>query len=545
MRLVVIFACCPSAAQNNSPFSISGSIGIYADFYNFSSNDSTLRPRRPSRLIRIVGTPTLSFGKYFSLPLNLMTSFDQTNVTTPYVPNQNFGQFVKNPLQNFGIAPKYKWAQVFIGSHLPEYSELTVGVVQVFGAGIEVKPGRWLASINYGTTQRGIETDVTNNIPGIYERKMLAARIGFGSDTGTMMTLNFAQFKDDTSSITSRPSGIQPQQGIVIGPKIQVKLGQKFIWKAEAAFSQLQPNSIVSATKFLSDTARIKDYAATSSIGYNEKNYGATFNIKYIGAGFVPAGFPFFQPDRVEYTIAPRFNLFKNKLMVNGSIGQRINNISNTSLQKNKQLIGNANIFWQASERFSLNATYTNFGFRSNLTNGGLIYQLIGNSINISPTYNRMSTAAMHTITGNIGYDVTDDYNVATSTRFTNTTYNAMATYVYSSMQSPLSVTATISYFDTRFSGNKVKVMNEEITAGYRFFKKKLRSSLTLGMQQTSFNSFSNDNSITGRLKLEYTTKRRFAFGLTAGNNYYQYGSFKPGKHFNEFLVQTSIVKTF
>jgi hypothetical protein len=550
-RLLMVLVTCFVAnmtvlSQTGSKFfSVSGSIGVYADWYSFSTNDPLLQPRRPAQLIRIVGTPTLHFGKYFSLPLNLMTSFQQTNVITPYIPNQNFGQFVQNPLQNLGIAPKYKWAQLFLGSHLPEYSDLTVGVVQLFGGGLELKPGKWLLGVNFGTSQRAVDPDIANGITGAYKRKIWAARVGYGSDTATFMTINVAHFKDDPNSIAAPPPGLVPQEGLVIGPKMQVRIKKKLFWKGEAAFSQYVPNQFIYNTKFLSDTAKVKDYAVMSSINFNEKDYGVSLGIKYFGGGFVPAGYPFFQNDRLEYSIAPRFSLFKRKLMVNGSIGQRINNVSNTLLQKTKQLTGSANIFWQPNERFSLNAGYSNFGFRSNLTGGGLTYQLIGNTVNISPAYTLVKPKAMHTITANAGYDITDDYNVIAATRFKNKTTNAMLMHIYSSLLNPLHITTAFNYFKTEFAPNTVEVKSVEITAGYRFLQQRLRSSFTAGMAQTKFNSFSSDKNPTARLKLDYRTKNDYSFSLSAGNNYYKYGSFKPGKYFNEVLVQTAIIKTF
>src|ERR1017187_6584864 len=161
---------------------ISGDIGLYGDFYRMnSSGDSAIQPRRPGTLIRLLFNPTISY-KDFSLPFTIMLCPQQTNVVTPLSNSGNIMDFIENPLNNVGIAPKYKWVQLLLGSQTPYYSDLTLGNLPVFGAGINLTPGKFRFSFFTGISQRAIEMDTSKNIPGSYKRTFYSAKIGYGRE---------------------------------------------------------------------------------------------------------------------------------------------------------------------------------------------------------------------------------------------------------------------------------------------------------------------------------------------------------------------------
>jgi hypothetical protein len=119
---------------------VGGQLGITSQWYSMESDPLLLiSPRRPGNLHRFVLTPVFSAGE-FAMPVNIIFSSRQTNVVTFQAPVQNFGQFLRNPLNTFRMAPTYKWARGIIGSQVVNHSSLTTGDAKVFGAGFELTP---------------------------------------------------------------------------------------------------------------------------------------------------------------------------------------------------------------------------------------------------------------------------------------------------------------------------------------------------------------------------------------------------------------------
>lgn len=181
--------------QKNKPFKLSGDMGLYGDFYHMDSDTiGAVAPRRPDALGRLVVNVSINV-KDFSMPISVALPTGQYGVVVPNVPkipnapNLNFKELVKNPLNRIGIAPKYKWAQVVLGSQIPNYSELSIGDLAMFGAGLNLTPGKFRFSCFAGTSQLAVEQDTTKNIAGIYARKIYSAKIGFGHEDSSHLYL--------------------------------------------------------------------------------------------------------------------------------------------------------------------------------------------------------------------------------------------------------------------------------------------------------------------------------------------------------------------
>ncbi len=104
---------------------LTGSFGIYGDFYKLKSDTvGAIAPRRPRFVGRAVANTIFSYSK-FSLPFSMSITSNQRSpvISIPNLPSGNFIQDFKstisNPLNRIGIAPKYKWAQLFLGSYIP------------------------------------------------------------------------------------------------------------------------------------------------------------------------------------------------------------------------------------------------------------------------------------------------------------------------------------------------------------------------------------------------------------------------------------------
>ena len=86
-----------------------------------------------------------------------------TNFAGPYsgIKKQNIGQFLTNPMNNFGLNPTYKWAEFQLGTQYLKYSDLSTGDIGIFGAGFSLKPGDYRFKFFTGTSQQGLDYAAT------------------------------------------------------------------------------------------------------------------------------------------------------------------------------------------------------------------------------------------------------------------------------------------------------------------------------------------------------------------------------------------------
>ena len=139
----LLFCLCYGRADAQSApnprVSITGSIGVTYEGYGLTTNPNTpffYGPRRPWNQLRFNIAPQIKVGN-FTLPLNFNFAAIPTNFAGPYsglgaLGHQSFGQFITNPMNNFSINPKYKWAQLLLGTQYLNYSELSTGDIGDF-----------------------------------------------------------------------------------------------------------------------------------------------------------------------------------------------------------------------------------------------------------------------------------------------------------------------------------------------------------------------------------------------------------------------------
>src|ERR1035437_5864735 len=131
--IIFCFASHIYAQTPKTPNSISGNMGVSYDGYglNLNPDGNYYTARRPWNLLRFTFAPTFNIGKW-SVPVNFNFSPMQTNFVTPSTLGgfgsigggpQNVWQFLTNPLNNFGVAPTYKWVQLQLGTQYLHYSD--------------------------------------------------------------------------------------------------------------------------------------------------------------------------------------------------------------------------------------------------------------------------------------------------------------------------------------------------------------------------------------------------------------------------------------
>jgi len=535
-----------------------GTATVTGDVYVFSApNDSNAAPRRPANLWRLILAPTISFGDVLTLPFNIMITTRESSVTTPATGGSNLLQFLQDPGNNIGflsISPRIGWFKAHLGSHVPQYSELSSGDGQVFGAGVELRPGKFRFSASSGTIQRAINADSAAGVRGAYARWIYLTKLGYGSETGDYFDVNFVRARDDPQSVSRKPEGVDPQEGLLLSSNFRFVPAENVTITGEAGTCffthDMNASDIPDPDPGLNSFIRQRisshvDYAAMLAGNYSVKDWGVKALFRYIGAGYMALGYPFMQPDRMEFLLSPRAQFFENRLALNGSIGSRTNNLSNTKAQASNQFIGSLNALGIITDELSIAASYTNFGVRNNMTQDTLKIETVSNSFNLNPTYTLSAESIVHTISATYSQDSYNDYNVVSGAENSNVTQSIAGNYAASFTKIPLSTSAAYNYMTNNVKAGELTISSVTLGGSWRFDDAKIVPSISLTYSTNRLASFTSDRQFFASISTRWQISRVTGLTFSASVNDYTYGSSRPGAGFTETLMQLSATTRF
>ncbi|MBP6430683.1 MAG: hypothetical protein KA319_02870 [Ferruginibacter sp.] len=534
---LLLFTSIGLYAQDKKPkLEVSGTMGVTYEGYGLNRNPAGwtgFAQRKPWNQVRFTFQPTFTTPKW-SLPFNFNFNTTPTNVIGPYagIGKQSFSQYITNPSNNFGFNPKYKWAELQLGTQYLNYSNLSTGDVGVFGAGFDLRPNVWRIKFFTGVSQQGINF-FSGGANGSYKRNNWMAQFGMEKEDSYALLFNFAKGKDDKNSIPPPPPGsVLPQEGFTMSVVGKLNINKQWYANIEGAQSVYtkdlyQPVSATDVTikPFLTgNTSTTKDFAAEGAIGRKSKNFDIGVKVKYLGAGFQTVGYPFLQPDRMDYTLNTRFNAFKNKTNVTASIGQRTNNVSSTTL-KAKQFIGNLNWFSQINDNWSVNINYNNFGFQSNSGLNPYGIKNVSNDFGITPTYTWSNSKMVHLISLSYNYSKYDERDINTNITTSNNTHMALLTYVPSFLTKDVTPDFSVMYFLNKLPGFKTTLATVSTGLAMPAFKKKVQLRGQLQYTFSKNNTFTANNNFIASCNVDAKLNKKLTWTNFLSTNYFKYGN--------------------
>jgi len=551
-------------AQKKPGFSVSGTMGVSYEGYGLDRNPSGwtgYSPRKPWNQVRFNFMPNFQFGKNFSLPFNINLAALPTNFAGPYSgyipggPKQSFKQWIANPVNNIAVNPKYKWAELQLGTQYLRYSELSTGDIGVFGAGFDLKPRQYRIKFFMGTSQPGINYFAgPPTITGAFKRSNWMFQIGKEKEGKYDVAFNFAKGKDFITSAAPPPLTIKPQEGFVTSLVTNIFFNKGWYLKLEGAQSIFTKDLTTSSTLLIKSfepfikahTSTIRDYAGSGAIGKKGKNFDIGISSKYFGAGFQTVGYPYLQPDRLDYTVNTKWNTWKNKMNIVASLGQRVNNISNTTLRA-KQLIGNLNWFTQFNDKWSLNVNYNNFGFQSASGINPYGIKNVSNDLGISPTYTWSNSKMSNLLSFSYNYSKYNERDVLTGLTTSNNTHTALLTYVPSYFTKDITPDFSAMYFynDVPLAKTKLATISSGLSMPVAKKKVQLRGQLQYNLVQ--LNAYKGDNNFIASCSVDWKITKQFSWNTYLSTNYFKYGnSIVPnGANYLESICRTGFQYKF
>jgi hypothetical protein len=565
-----------SRAQDTTPpstpfISVTGSLTVTSDLYSSSSNPDSAQPgRRPTALHRLLFSPTITFGDLISLPFNIILTTPETNTNTGSVSTPSLAQFFENPANSLGFSsfsPRIGWAQFNLGSYTPAFSQLSVGDQQIFGGGFDLTPGKIEVAASVGVAQRSIEPDSARSQHGIYRRDLYATRVGYGPKDSSHFAINFVYMRDskeslknniqsitpahplaDDSSVTLPPDTIRvrAEEGFIASTDFGIQIGEGVLFKAEGATSiytrdQSSDPKDISGNPFGSlyqtrVSSRL-DFAANAGFIVQRKIWGITLSGLYMGAGFTPIGYPFMQADRLELSVAPSIRLFDSKLNLRASVGQRMNNLSQTKAETTRQLIASGSMSADISEAFNLSANYSNFGISNDQTSDTLKVKNTSQAFSVDPSLTFAGLGMMNSITASAGLDDYQDFNTITGAENSNKTRTYLLGYNTTLDSIPLSLGTTGTYMENQLPLGTLIIRSVGVTASYSLFDRKLVPSASVTASGSTDGTGLTDQQIFYKVGVRWNVTKAISLSAMGGNNRYTYAN--PAAHGSAFAEQT------
>ena len=536
------------------PIEIHGSIGASTEFYQFKSEDSTLRPRRPDFNYRLYFSPVIQFGENFTLPFNFEITKQFKEAYLPLPPTDNLFRTFANPNNAVGIHPTLNWATFHLGSHTAEYSELSTGNVPIFGAGFDLHPGQFRIAYSYGVSQWAIQPDTTLQIDGSYERRFQAAKFGYGKKDGSGIYLNAVKIRDVSEDFDSHLPKTTAKEGILATVDFRLKLSEHYVVRGEAGASAFTDNLLSEEIEgdWISDLpefilnpreSTLTDYAGSANFEMNYPKWGVNFQAKYLGAGFESLGFAYLETDVLDLTVAPRFRIFNDHLIVNASVGQRQDNLSDTKTTTTKRFIGNGSITAILTKSLTISANYSNYGTRNTLDNDTLRLEFVSQNFSVSPSYRFQLGKVANTVSASFASSQFDDKNLFSGER--NSNDMKAFTGNWTAIVGTLTLSAVGSITRNERSSGVIDIQTWSFQPGVSFYKKKLQVSCGFVYSLIEQTGSTPDNRIMLRPNVRWKVTNRLQFRADANLTAYQYGSARNDSQYNESYLQTGIVQTF
>lgn len=438
----------------------------------------------------------------------------------------------RQPFNQFGVSPKYKWVTLHIGYRNINYSPFTLAGHSMLGLGIDLNPGKFRFGFMYGRFMRPVEGNASgdaNSTPS-FKRRGFATKIGYGNNK-QFFDLIFLRITDDSSSIKrdSTIKNLTPAVNLVIGYNTHIELWKKFIFESEAAYSAYTENlgskevssndAITNATgAFIGvNGSTKKNSAVRASFQYKEKYYAIKLQYKRISPNYKSMGTYFMNNDLQQIAIEPSAMLIKNKLNLRASIGLQNDNLNNAKKATTYRLISNMSVSYNPFPIFGIDASYSNYYTNQSAGRQALLdstkYYQINENITISTRFIITGKQINHIISFSYNFMRLNDKNTITEKISEYSTHNISGNYIITLLQYNASISACINYTSMKMSTSTNNFIGGTVGLSKSFLKNKLSVNVPISLQRTTSNGLSGWIMNTGST-INYKPFKRHSFNF-------------------------------
>lgn len=520
-----IFAQDLSTVTHQAPVSLHGNLGASSIFYAASGIENRQTP------FTWMINGNLNAKIYgVDIPITLLLTEQQRSFTQPF--NQ------------FGLSPKYKWAQAHLGYRSMIFSPYTLSGMTFFGLGLELNPGKMRFAAMNGRFQKAINEDTlsTSSITPAFKRTGYAVKLGYGTSV-TYIDLIYLKAGDLKESLNHIPlkSEILPQDNTVIGltGKATVKKVLKF--DLDVALSEFRRNLFVEEDK----TSRI---ALNAGAAYQFTDVNLRLQFKRIEPDFKSLGAAYINADIQEITFIPTVSLLKKKVRLQPSVGLQHDNLKNDKSVTTNRLIFSLNGSCQLIPSYGVDIIYSNYGISQSKGTQDLndtirISQTLSN-FTINNRYTKVKTTSVQTLVLTTIFQSTNDQNKFTESFSESNSKVFNLTYVRTPMSNGWMYNCSMMYTEIDVNSTAINSYGLTMGSGKNFLNRKLQISTSATFFLNNVNDKKDGNTISWNLNGNYKPHKNHQFNVTS-NLLNRQSDNSTVKDFNEIRVITGYIYSF
>lgn len=346
--------------HKQKPVQVSGGVAVNTTYYDAQGIEN----RRDPFYWMLNANLNFNFFGIVQAPFSMTLSQQDKRFSQP------------QPFNRFGISPKYKMVTAHLGHRTMNFSEYTLAGNMFLGAGVEVVPQNSFVRVSamYGQLAKPVEKSAQE---GLVFAKPTFRRLGYGMKVGLgrekhMVDLIFFKAWDDPNSITVTDTVdvITPEDNLVMAVHSKNELGEKVAVEFEYAYSLFTRDKravVVPADDysfvnnlgglFRPNMSSEFNNALTASVNYNGQGYQANIKYRKIDPGYRTLGSSFLNNGLEDITGGLSWNMFQQKVNISTNAGVQTSS-KETSVVR---VIYSVNLNYNASQRLTLNSSYSNF----------------------------------------------------------------------------------------------------------------------------------------------------------------------------------------
>lgn len=507
--------------KDKKPVEVSGTLSATMNTYSSNRDSASRNPFSWT----IAGSPTISvYG----------ISFPFSFVLSSY--NRDFRQ----PFNQFGASPKYKWLTLHLGYRNIVYSKYTLAGHTFLGAGVDLNPSVFRMSFMYGRFLKSIRPDTTLDAyqTPAYQRLGYAARFGIGN-TSSYLDLIFFKAKDDTASLNLETPvflyDLSPQENLALGLRGRHYFFKKVLLDVDFGVSAITRN-------IYADTLSIPDYplrnfvknfyqpnvstqflkAGEANLSFTLFKYRIRTSYKRIEPEYRTLGSYYFTNDLENTTVSIRGPLFKRKINIGGTFGFQRNNLFGDKTNNTFRRANSFNITWMAGRKIQASARYSNI-IMEQVQNDKILIDVVdslkmqqfANTIHGNISYNFGSKTMAKTLTLNVTNQTNSlEGGFANEDNSTSSLSSNLA-FRFRNREKGSGINSALSLNTFNTGGSEINRYNFTLGANKAFFENTITANMNGTYGLTTIEGFQDGSYITLRSGARYSFKEKHAFNLS------------------------------
>ncbi len=437
-----------SELKNTKPFTVNGSLGLNTSFYNASGIPDRQTP--------------------FAIGVNANATLTVYGISMPFsftwYSNEKAG--FRQPFNQFGISPTWKWLTLHLGYRNVSFSEFTLNGHTFLGAGLEARPGKFRLAAVYGKFNETSQYDLlmADSIPKL-TRLGWAGKIGYGTEK-TFVDLSVLRIGDNKKNFvpSDNPDYPVPAQNLALGLTSRISLTSKLIFSVDGSVSFFTSNSTLGTSDTINDRLMLlasnlisinptsqRFTALKTSLSYNfSRNVSSGIEYRRIDPGYQSMGSYFFNNDLEQITFNQSVSFLESKFRARGSVGMQRDNLDGSKNSTSRRLIGSLSGNYAIDDNWAVDLSYNNYSTNQkavkNIVDNSLMVYQVNHSLMLSPRFMKASQSFSHLVMLNLNWMILNDKNSQTSDMTDTDTKVAMLMYSLGIVKQKINVSLGANY---------------------------------------------------------------------------------------------------